>query len=137
MLSVSSAGQSGSHWDSLTGVRDGPSASDQARDADETRDGDESPLHEPRRHGLWAEEQRGSLPPRACQNPLQYKWGTIFRREWFWKIEELTKRHVKGDWVRDREDLEGIRKTIEWFLERIVTRNEEMDAIKENDGLEE
>ena len=24
---------------------------------------------------------------------LQYKWGTIFRREWFWRMEELTKRN--------------------------------------------
>ena len=22
---------------------------------------------------------------------LQYKWGSIFRQEWFWMIEELTK----------------------------------------------
>ena len=21
---------------------------------------------------------------------LQYKWGTIFRREWFWRMEERT-----------------------------------------------
>ena len=26
---------------------------------------------------------------------LQYKRGTIFRREWFWKMEELTKMNGK------------------------------------------
>ena len=30
---------------------------------------------------------------------LQYKWGTIFRQEWFWKMEELTKRNGKGGWT--------------------------------------
>ena len=28
---------------------------------------------------------------------LQYKWGTIFRQEWFWRIEDLTKRN--GKWI--------------------------------------
>ena len=27
---------------------------------------------------------------------LQYKWGTIYRQEWFWRMEELTKRNGKG-----------------------------------------
>ena len=31
---------------------------------------------------------------------LQYNWGTIFRSEWFWRIEELTKRNGKGVWAR-------------------------------------
>ena len=30
---------------------------------------------------------------------LQYKWGTIFRSEWFWRMEELTKRNGKGVWI--------------------------------------
>ena len=30
---------------------------------------------------------------------LQYKWGTIFRQEWFWRMEELTKRNNKGVWL--------------------------------------
>ena len=33
---------------------------------------------------------------------LQYKWGTIFRKEWFWKTDELTKRNGKGVWMRER-----------------------------------
>ena len=32
---------------------------------------------------------------------LQYKWGTIFRQEWFWRMEEtMTKRNGKGVWMR-------------------------------------
>ena len=27
---------------------------------------------------------------------LKYKWGTIFRHEWFWRMEELMKRNGKG-----------------------------------------
>ena len=27
---------------------------------------------------------------------LLFKWGTIFRSEWFWKMEELLKRNGKG-----------------------------------------
>ena len=27
---------------------------------------------------------------------LQYKWGTIFRSEWFWRMEELTKGNAKA-----------------------------------------
>ena len=34
---------------------------------------------------------------------LQYKWGTIFRSEWFWRMEELTKRNGKGVWLREIE----------------------------------
>ena len=34
---------------------------------------------------------------------LQYKWGTIFRQEWFWRMEELTRRNGKGVWIREIE----------------------------------
>ena len=35
---------------------------------------------------------------------LRYKWGTIFRQEWFWRMEELTKEKLQGCLVqRDRE----------------------------------
>ena len=27
---------------------------------------------------------------------LQYKWGTICRQEWFWRMDELTNRNGKG-----------------------------------------
>ena len=40
---------------------------------------------------------------------LQYKWGTIFRQEWFWRMEELTKRNGKGRLdERDRESAQEI-----------------------------
>ena len=34
---------------------------------------------------------------------LQYKWGIIFRQEWFWRMEELSKRNGKGVWLREVE----------------------------------
>ena len=34
---------------------------------------------------------------------LKYKGGTIFRREGFWKMEEMTKRNGKGLWMREIE----------------------------------
>ena len=41
---------------------------------------------------------------------LQYKWGTIFRQEWFWRMEELDEEEWKGCLVpRDRESIEEIR----------------------------
>ena len=30
---------------------------------------------------------------------LQYKLGTILRSEWFWRMEELTKKNGKGVWM--------------------------------------
>ena len=33
--------------------------------------------------------------------PLQYKWGTIFKSELFWRMEELPKRNVRGIWLRE------------------------------------
>ena len=34
---------------------------------------------------------------------LQYKWGNIFRSEWFWRMEEITKRNGKGVWFWEIE----------------------------------
>ena len=34
---------------------------------------------------------------------LQYKWGTIFKSEWFLRMEETTKRNGKGVWLREIE----------------------------------
>ena len=34
---------------------------------------------------------------------LQYKWGSIFRQEWFWRMEEFTKRNGKGVCMRKIE----------------------------------
>ena len=36
---------------------------------------------------------------------LQSKLETIFRQEWFWRMEELTKRNGKGIWVREIEKI--------------------------------
>ena len=41
---------------------------------------------------------------------LQYKWGTIFRQEWFWRMEELTKRNGKGVWMREIESVKEVRR---------------------------
>ena len=32
---------------------------------------------------------------------LQYKWGTIFRQEWFLRMEDFTKRNGNGMWLRE------------------------------------
>ena len=34
---------------------------------------------------------------------LQYKLGTIYRQEWFWRMEELTKRNGNGIWLHELE----------------------------------
>ena len=47
---------------------------------------------------------------------LQYKWGTIFRQEWFWRMEELTKRNGKGVWLREVEEvLKRFDASLEWL----------------------
>ena len=49
---------------------------------------------------------------------LQYKWGTIFRQEWFWRMEELTKRHGKGIWMQELEKVLGrFDASLEWCRE--------------------
>ena len=48
---------------------------------------------------------------------LQYKWGPIFRQEWFWRMEELTKRNGKGVWLREIEKaLKRFDGSLEWFF---------------------
>ena len=69
---------------------------------------------------------------------LQYKWGTIFRQEWFWRMEELTKRNGKGAWLREIEKvLKRFNASLEWLIGRIATRDEEMDKIGQNDCMDE
>ena len=69
---------------------------------------------------------------------LQYKWGTIFRQEWFWRMEELTKRNGKGAWVREIEKtLKIFGASLEWLMERINLREEEIDTIRRNDEMDE
>ena len=51
---------------------------------------------------------------------LQYKWGTIFRSEWFWRMEEMTKRNGKGIRMREIEKvLKRFGGSLEWMTERI------------------
>ena len=69
---------------------------------------------------------------------LQYKWGTIFRQEWFWRMEELTKRNGKGMWMREIE--KGLRRfgaSLEWFLERVGIRERDIESIEHNHEIED
>ena len=67
---------------------------------------------------------------------LQYKWGTIFRSEWFWRMEELTKRNGKGNRLREIEKaLRRFDASLEWLLERIQRENE-CETIKQNGEVE-
>ena len=69
---------------------------------------------------------------------LQYKWGTIFRQEWFWRIEELTKRNGKGMWLREIEKaLKRFDASLEWLTERITMREEEMEKANNDEELNE
>ena len=68
---------------------------------------------------------------------LQYKWGTIFRQEWFWRMEELTKKNGKGVWMREIEKaLRRFDASLEWLMERIAMRDEEIEEMKKNGGIE-
>ena len=69
---------------------------------------------------------------------LQYKWGTIFHREWFWRMEELTKRNGKGIWLREIEkSLKRFGASLEWFLERVEIRDEEVQTIRQSTEMVE
>ena len=69
---------------------------------------------------------------------LQYKWGTIFRQEWFWMMEETTKRNGKGVWTREVETvLKRFDASLEWLMGRIKMRDEEMDKIRRDAGIRE
>ena len=68
---------------------------------------------------------------------LQYKWGTIFRHEWFWRMEELTKRNGKSVWLREIEKgLKRFGASLEWLIERIGLRDVEIDAVLKNGDME-
>ena len=55
---------------------------------------------------------------------LQYKWGTIFLQEWFWKLEEITKRNDKGMWLREIENvLKRFDTSLEWLVGWISLRD--------------
>ena len=62
---------------------------------------------------------------------IQYKWGTIFRREWFWRMEELTKKNGKGVWLREIEKvLKRFEASLQWRLERIELREAAISEIE-------
>ena len=59
---------------------------------------------------------------------LQYKWGTIDRQEWFWRMEELTKRNNKGVRMREIEKVwKGFDASLKWLTGRIEMRDGEME----------
>ena len=69
---------------------------------------------------------------------LQYKWGPIFRQEWFWRMEELTKRNGKCVWFREIENaLKRFDASLEWFIERVQFREEEIEKIRRNNQMEQ
>ena len=53
-------------------------------------------------------------------------------------MEELTKRNGKGVWFREIEKmLKRFKASLEWFVERIAVRDEELETIRRNGELEE
>ena len=53
-------------------------------------------------------------------------------------MEELTKRNGKGMWIREIEKvLKRFGASIEWLVERIRIREEEIDTIRRDDQIEE
>ena len=68
---------------------------------------------------------------------LQYKWGTIFRQEWFWRMEEITKRNEKGVWLREIEKaLKRFNLSLEWLMNSIELREGEIEKIRLNEEVE-
>ena len=69
---------------------------------------------------------------------LKYKWGSIFRSEWFWRMEELTKKNGKGVWMREIEKvLRRFDASLEWLTGRIGMREEEIEKIRGDREIEE
>ena len=69
---------------------------------------------------------------------IQYKWGTIFRQEWFWRMEELTKRNGKGLWLREIEKvLKRFDVSLEWLIGSIQMKDGEMETIRQNESMDE
>ena len=59
-------------------------------------DGNEPALHEADDMGLGLKSCVGVYMLELVRLRLQYKWGTIFRQEWFWRMEELTRETAKA-----------------------------------------
>ena len=69
---------------------------------------------------------------------LQYKWGTIFHQEWFWRMEEMTKRNGKGVWLLEIEKcLKRFDTSLEWLSARIEMRETEVEKIRRDKEMNE
>ena len=69
---------------------------------------------------------------------LQSKCGTNFRLELFWRMEEMTKMNGKGVWLLEIEKvLKRFDASLEWFIERVKIREEEIEKIRRDNQLEE
>ena len=74
----------------------------------------------------------------ARTGPPPVHVGTIFRQEWFWMMEELTKRNGKGMRLREVEKvLKRFDASLEWLMERIRMRDEETETEKRDEELNE
>ena len=61
---------------------------------------------------------------------LQYKWGNIFRSEWFWRMEEITKRNGKGVWLGEIETvLKRLNLSLEWLMNSFEVREGAIEKI--------
>ena len=86
-------------------------------DADEARHGNKPLYMNPDDMGFGLKSCVGVYLVELARILLQYKWGTIFRQEWFWRMEELTKRKGKGIWTREAEkDLKRYDASLDWFF---------------------
>ena len=63
--------------------------------------------------------------------------GNLFRSEWFWRMEEMTKRNGKGVWFREIEKvLKRFNASLEWLVGRIQIREVELEKVRHDDGME-
>ena len=87
--------------------------------------------------GMWLKSAAVVYLLELVRLLLQYKWGTIFRSEWFWKMEEITKRNGKRVWLREIEKaLKRFDASLEWLLDRIRLREGEIETIIQNDQMD-
>ena len=97
-----------------------PPAPYKARDADETRHGNEPPLQKPNNMGMGLKRCVSVYLLELVRLLLQYKWGTIFRQEWLWRMEELAKRNGKGVWLGE---IEKVTKRFSLFPRMVCREN--------------
>ena len=89
-------------------------------------------------HGHGPQEQRGGLPARARPAPHPIQVGNHLPPGVVLKNGGVTKRHGKGIWLREIEKvLRRFNASLEWLMERISLRDEEMDRIRADTKMEE